>query len=86
MSFSLIRLQSNVVHRYQQPGVYTVTVECSTSEWHVTAQKTITIQEPAGEFSTIVCHSSNQTTNRENCKGLKHQALSIQVQLQAGKI
>ncbi|MCJ8737360.1 hypothetical protein PDJAM_G00023180 [Pangasius djambal] len=77
-------LQSNIVHRYQHAGVYTVTVECSTSEWHVTAQKTITIQEPVGEFSKIVCHSSNQTMDSENCKGLQHHALRIQVQLNAG--
>ncbi|XP_053369297.1 polycystic kidney disease protein 1-like 2 [Clarias gariepinus] len=77
-------LQSNVVHRYQDAGVYTVTVECSTSEWHVAAQKTVTIQEPAGEFSKIVCYSSNQTTDSENCKGLKQHALRIQVQLSSG--
>lgn len=74
------------MHRYKHTGVYTVTVECSTSEWHVTAQKTISIEEPAGEFSKIVCHSSNQTTDSENCKGLNHHALSVQVQLKAGKI
>ncbi|KAF5905100.1 polycystic kidney disease protein 1-like 2 [Clarias magur] len=77
-------LQSNVVHKYRAAGVYTVTVECSTSEWHVAAQKTITIQEPAGEFSKIVCSSSNQTTDSENCKGLKQHALRIQVQLSSG--
>ncbi|KAK3562182.1 hypothetical protein QTP86_030184, partial [Hemibagrus guttatus] len=77
-------LQSIIVHRYQHAGVYTVTVECSTSEWHVTAQKTITIQEPIGDFRKIVCHSSNQTTDRENCKGLNNHVLRIQVQLSAG--
>ncbi|XP_058257289.1 polycystin-1-like protein 2 [Hemibagrus wyckioides] len=77
-------LQSIIVHRYQHAGVYTVTVECSTSEWHVTAQKTITIQEPIGEFSKIVCHSSDQTTDRESCKGLNNHVLRIQVQLSAG--
>ncbi|XP_060740105.1 polycystin-1-like protein 2 [Tachysurus vachellii] len=77
-------LQSIIVHRYQRAGVYTVTVECSTSEWHVTAQKTIRIQEPVGKFSKIVCHSSNQTTDSENCKGLNNHVLRIQVQLSAG--
>ncbi|KAI5608598.1 polycystic kidney disease protein 1-like 2, partial [Silurus asotus] len=77
-------LLSNVVHRYQNTGVYTVSVECSTSEWHVTAQKTINIQEPVGEFNKIVCHSSNQTTDSKNCKGLNNHLLRIQVQLSAG--
>ncbi|XP_072516546.1 polycystin-1-like protein 2 [Salminus brasiliensis] len=77
-------VQGIVVHRYQHAGVYTVIVECSTSEWHVTAQKTITIQEPLGEFETVRCHSSNQTTNSENCKGLYQHALRIQVELKSG--
>ncbi|XP_022542773.2 polycystic kidney disease protein 1-like 2 [Astyanax mexicanus] len=76
--------QGTVVHQYQHAGIYTVTVECSTSEWHVTAQKTITIQEPVGEFRTIRCHSSNHWTDGENCKGLYQHDLIIQVELESG--
>uniref|UniRef100_A0A8B9JBS6 Polycystic kidney disease 1 like 2a n=1 Tax=Astyanax mexicanus TaxID=7994 RepID=A0A8B9JBS6_ASTMX len=76
--------QGTVVHQYQHAGIYTVTVECSTSEWHVTAQKTITIQEPVGEFRTIRCHSSNHSTDGENCKGLYQHDLIIQVELESG--
>ncbi|KAL6468941.1 hypothetical protein MHYP_G00224650 [Metynnis hypsauchen] len=77
-------LQGTMVHRYKHAGVYTVTVECSTSEWHVTAQKTIAILEPLGEFGIIRCHSSNQSTNGDNCTGLYPHALRIQVELNAG--
>ncbi|XP_037401275.1 polycystic kidney disease protein 1-like 2 [Pygocentrus nattereri] len=77
-------LQGTMVHRYKHAGVYTVTVECSTSEWHVTAQKTIAVQEPLGEFGIIRCHSSNQSTNGDNCTGLYPHALRIQVELNAG--
>ncbi|XP_077057765.1 polycystin-1-like protein 2 [Siphateles boraxobius] len=74
----------NVVHKYSRAGVFTVGVECSTSEWHVTAHKTITIQEPIGEFGTIKCHSMNQSTDYTNCKALYNNPLKIQVELDAG--
>ncbi|XP_067314223.1 polycystin-1-like protein 2 isoform X2 [Pseudorasbora parva] len=74
----------NVVHKYSHAGVFTVTVECSTSEWHVTAHKSITIQEPLGEFGTIKCHSMNQSTDYTNCRALYNNPLNIQVELDAG--
>ncbi|XDV17446.1 hypothetical protein PO909_023300 [Leuciscus waleckii] len=70
----------NVVHKYSRAGVFTVGVECSTSEWHVTAHKIITIQEPLGEFGTIKCHSMNQSTDYTNCKALYNNPLKIQVE------
>uniref|UniRef100_A0A4W4GFP4 Polycystic kidney disease 1 like 2a n=1 Tax=Electrophorus electricus TaxID=8005 RepID=A0A4W4GFP4_ELEEL len=76
--------QGILVHKYQHAGVYTVTVECSTSDWHVTAEKTITIQEQLGKFGIIRCHSANHSMNIENCTGLYHQPLKIQVELDAG--
>ncbi|XP_067257323.1 polycystin-1-like protein 2 [Chanodichthys erythropterus] len=74
----------NVVHKYSHAGVYTVAVECSTSEWHVTAHKSIAIQEPLGEFGTMKCHSMNQSTDYKNCKALYNNPLKIQVELDAG--
>ncbi|XP_048825578.1 polycystic kidney disease protein 1-like 2 [Brienomyrus brachyistius] len=74
----------SMVHRYNRSGVFTVSVECSTSEWHVTAQKVIIIQEPPTEFGTIRCYSSNQTWESNNCKAFYGSTLEIQVQLEAG--
>ncbi|XP_026071624.1 polycystic kidney disease protein 1-like 2 [Carassius auratus] len=74
----------NVVHKYSRAGEYTATVECSTSEWHVTASKSITIQEPLGEFGTLKCHSMNKSTGHSNCKALYNNPLRIQVELDAG--
>ncbi|XP_056621432.1 polycystic kidney disease protein 1-like 2 [Triplophysa dalaica] len=74
----------NVVHKYNSAGLYTVTVECSTSEWHVTAQKSILIQEPLGEFGTVQCYSLNQSTDHTNCRALYNNPLNIEVQLDAG--
>lgn len=73
-----------MVHKYSHPGVYLVLVECSTSEWHVTVQKTITIQEPVGEFGVIKCYSQNHSTDGANCKGLYGTLLRIQVEVEAG--
>ncbi|XP_063044343.1 polycystin-1-like protein 2 [Engraulis encrasicolus] len=76
--------QASVVHQYKQPGVFTVGVECSTSEWHVTAQKTITIQEPLGEFGVVHCYSADQITTGPNCKALANTPFTLQVELEAG--
>ncbi|KAL2088543.1 hypothetical protein ACEWY4_015442 [Coilia grayii] len=76
--------QASVVHQYKQPGVFTVGVECSTSEWHVTAQRAITIQEPLGEFGVVRCHSMDQLMTSPHCKALANNPLTIQVELEAG--
>lgn len=74
-----------MVHKYTRPGVFMVGVECTTSEWHVTAQKAITIQEPIGEFGVIMCYSMNQSIDGANCKTLYGSPLQIQVEVEAGK-
>ncbi|XP_073715516.1 polycystin-1-like protein 2 [Misgurnus anguillicaudatus] len=74
----------DVVHKYSQAGLYTVTVECSTSEWNVAAHKRITIQEPLGEFGKIQCYSLNQSTDYPNCGALYNNPLYIELQLDAG--
>ncbi len=83
--WKLLFRMENVVHKYSRAGVYTVTIECSTSKWHVAAYRSITIQEPLGEFGTIKCHSMNQSTDYSNCKALYNNPLRIQVTLHAGK-
>ncbi|XP_071256344.1 polycystin-1-like protein 2 [Salvelinus alpinus] len=82
--YSPEELESSVVHKYTRPGVFIVGVECTTSEWHVTAQKAITIQEPIGEFGVIKCYSVNQSTDGANCKALYGSPLQIQVEVEAG--
>ncbi|XP_028980855.2 polycystic kidney disease protein 1-like 2 [Esox lucius] len=77
-------LDSSVIHKYTRPGVFVVGVECSTSDWHVTAQKAITIQEPIGEFGVLKCYSMNQSTDARNCKALYDSPFQIQVEVEAG--
>lgn len=73
------------MHKYKQPGVFTVEVECSTSDWHVTAQRVITIQEPVGEFGVIKCYSRNLSTDGAKCTALYGQPVQIQVVVEAGE-
>ncbi|XP_064194078.1 polycystin-1-like protein 2 [Anguilla rostrata] len=82
--YSPEKSESSMVHKYTRPGIFTVGVECTTSEWHVTAQKTITIQEPIGEFGVIRCYGLNQSGDSTNCKALYGSTLNIQVEVDAG--
>ncbi|XP_077451223.1 polycystin-1-like protein 2 [Stigmatopora argus] len=59
--------ESTVMHTFKTPGDFLVTVECSTSDWHVTAQKSINIQEPVGQFGDIKCYSTNTSKDGTNC-------------------
>uniref|UniRef100_A0A3B5LUV7 Polycystic kidney disease 1 like 2a n=1 Tax=Xiphophorus couchianus TaxID=32473 RepID=A0A3B5LUV7_9TELE len=72
----------NPEHRFQQPGVFVVVVECTTNDWHVTAQKSITIQEPIGEFRVAKCYGSNVTTDGTKCNILYGSPAQIQLGLE----
>uniref|UniRef100_A0A3Q2YJ39 Polycystic kidney disease protein 1-like 2 n=1 Tax=Hippocampus comes TaxID=109280 RepID=A0A3Q2YJ39_HIPCM len=60
-------METTVMHTFKTPGLFVVTVECSTSDWHVTAQKSISIQEPVGQFGDIKCYSINTSEGGTNC-------------------
>ncbi|KAM7014972.1 polycystin-1-like protein 2 [Tautogolabrus adspersus] len=82
--YSPEQMESTVMHKYSQPGVFMVGVECNTSDWHVTAQKAITIQEPIGDFGVIKCNSRNMSTDGSKCNVLHGQPVQIQVVVEAG--
>ncbi|XP_034536196.1 polycystic kidney disease protein 1-like 2 [Notolabrus celidotus] len=82
--YSPEEMESTVMHKYKQPGVFMVGVECTTSDWHVTAQKAITIQEPVGEFGIIKCYSRNMSTDGAKCNAIQGQPVWIQVVVEAG--
>ncbi|KAK2854028.1 hypothetical protein Q5P01_006689 [Channa striata] len=77
-------MESTVMHKFRRPGVFTVGVECTTSDWHVTAQKAITVQEPVGKFSVIKCFGSNVSTDGTKCNVLNDSPVQIQVRVDAG--
>lgn len=74
-----------MIHKFRHPGVFMVGVECTTSDWHVTAQKAITIQEPVGEFGAIKCYSRNISAVGTKCNALYGRPIQIQVMVQAGE-
>ncbi|XP_042342348.1 polycystic kidney disease protein 1-like 2 [Plectropomus leopardus] len=82
--YSPKEMESTVMHKFSRPGVFMVAVECTTSDWHVTAQKVITIQEPVGEFGVIKCYSRNTSTGGTKCNALHGRPVQIQVIVEAG--
>lgn len=85
LKFYSHRMESTVIHKFTRPGVFVVGVECTTSDWHVTAQRAITIQEPVGEFSVIRCYGSNVSTDGSKCNALYGRPVQIQVTVDAGE-
>ncbi|XP_075878911.1 polycystin-1-like protein 2 [Nelusetta ayraudi] len=82
--YSPVGMETTVMHKFNQPGVFKVSVECSTSEWHVTADSIITVQEPVGEFGVIRCFSGNTSTDGTKCNALSGEPASIQVVVERG--
>uniref|UniRef100_A0ACB8EA10 Uncharacterized protein n=1 Tax=Sphaerodactylus townsendi TaxID=933632 RepID=A0ACB8EA10_9SAUR len=75
---------SNVTYNYDSPGEFTIFVECTTSEWHVTAQTLITIQDKMDELIVIGCFSAFEAGNSSCCRTLYEETLWIQVTLNGG--
>lgn len=73
------------MHKYSQPGVFLVEVECATSDWHVTVQKVITIQEPVGDFGVIKCYSKNISTSSTKCNAMHGSPVQLEVVVEAGE-
>uniref|UniRef100_A0A3B3B6G3 Polycystic kidney disease 1 like 2a n=1 Tax=Oryzias melastigma TaxID=30732 RepID=A0A3B3B6G3_ORYME len=79
-------MESTIIHKFQHPGVFTVGVECSTSDWHVSAEKSITIQEPVGNLSVIRCYSRDVATDGTKCNALYSTPVYIQLQVGATNV
>ncbi|NWX26062.1 PK1L2 protein, partial [Notiomystis cincta] len=77
-------LVSNITYRYSSPGEFSVFVECTTSEWHVMAQRQVTVQDKVEQLSITGCYSQYETGDSSHCHTLYGELLWIQVQLSGG--
>uniref|UniRef100_A0A672TGB3 Polycystin 1 like 2/pseudo n=1 Tax=Strigops habroptila TaxID=2489341 RepID=A0A672TGB3_STRHB len=79
-----LTLVSNVTYRYSSPGEFTVFVECTTSEWHVMAQKRVTVLDKMDQLSITGCYSQYESGNSSHCRTLYGELLWIQAELNGG--
>uniref|UniRef100_U3JWH1 Polycystin 1 like 2/pseudo n=1 Tax=Ficedula albicollis TaxID=59894 RepID=U3JWH1_FICAL len=80
-----LTLVSNLTYMYSSPGEFSVFVECTTSEWHVMAQRQVTVQDKVDQLSISGCYCQYETGNSSHCRTLYGEVLWIQVQLSGGK-
>ncbi|XP_069594519.1 polycystin-1-like protein 2 [Ranitomeya imitator] len=76
-------VSSSVIHSYASPGDFTVFVECSTSEWHVTAQRNIIVEQSIRTLRVTGCFSHHEPPD-EACRSVYGETLWIQVEMNKG--